>query len=233
MYNDFVGTSLMGMEKIGAKLQGGGSGAIGGLALAGALAAGAAAAKKQKDKDEFFTKPKNPPNPELIEKKGLTPLIPIVGGNPVTDIPDGTNNNLSQNIGEVIEDNKSQQEENKISAQDQINETLQRQWEREDQIRKETQEREDSAWQRSIRDAKLAGINVNLANITPAESGGGIMQTAQPDYAPSELELNQYLKELEAYLNNEIKVEEGQKDRIATFLNKILTTVAMMYMMKR
>lgn len=223
----------MGMQKIGSKLQGGGSAAVGGLALAGALAAGAATAKKQKDKDEFFSKPKNPPNPELIEKKGLPPIVPIIGGNPVTDIPDGTNDNLSQNIGETIEENKNQYNEGKNTINKTIEEVLQKQWEREDEIRKETQEREDTAYQRAVADMKKAGINPNLIGVSPAESGGGIMQTAQPNYAPAEMELNEYLRELELYLDSELNVEEGQKDRISSILQKILSTVAMMYVMKR
>lgn len=48
------------------------------------------------------------------------------------------------------------------------------QWMREDAIRKEVQMREDNAWSRAVEDAIRSGINPNLVNIGPAESGGGI-----------------------------------------------------------
>lgn len=57
------------------------------------------------------------------------------------------------------------------------------QWAREDAIRKETQEREDSAYQRAVEDMKKAGMNpAAVSNISGASSGGGITSATGTDY---------------------------------------------------
>lgn len=57
------------------------------------------------------------------------------------------------------------------------------QWAREDAIRKETQAREDNAWQRAVADMEKAGVNPNLVNAGPASSGGGITTASGLDYS--------------------------------------------------
>lgn len=103
------------------------------------------------------------------------------------------------------------------------------QWAREDQIRRETQAREDSAYQRATEDMRKAGINPNLVGINPAASGGGITNATGIDTSLEEMDLEKSLKELENYLDRELKADEGQKDR----LTDIITTVLMFFAFKK
>lgn len=102
----------------------------------------------------------------------------------------------------VLEDNQTRKEnieESKTINQEKANETINKiknddnelyntiaeiikndrteTWARDDKIRKETQQREDTAYQRAVADLRRAGINPNLINLQPASSGGGIIQT--------------------------------------------------------
>lgn len=52
---------------------------------------------------------------------------------------------------------------------------------REDEIRKETQAREDTAYQRATEDMRKAGIDPNLHGVTQATSGGGITNASRND----------------------------------------------------
>lgn len=99
----------------------------------------------------------------------------------------------------------------------------QRQWDREDAIRAETQAREDNAWQRAVEDMRKAGVNPNLVNAGPAESGGGITSATGLNYAPWESEVNKNLALLEQEINNAFKEDEATKDRITEMITSILS----------
>lgn len=157
--------------------------------------------------------------------KGLTHTIPPETkalGNFIQKITDTTDQNIISPIDQ---------------ARQQALEDQKRLWEREDAIRKETQAREDSAWQRSVEDARKAGINPNLINLTPAASGGGITAGTPIDYTMQEAEHSRMTqKEIAAYeratklmiqqLEQEFEMSENQKDRIQKTVLGALTAGA-------
>lgn len=104
-----------------------------------------------------------------------------------------------------------------------------KQWEREDKIRAEVEAREDSAMQRAVRDAQLAGINPNLMNMQPAASGGGITSATGLEYQTYQAEMKEYLTLLEQEIENEFKGDENKKDR----WNQLISSLIMAMIMKR
>ena len=110
-----------------------------------------------------------------------------------------------------------------------LKELQKEQWAREDEIRKETQAREDSALQRAVEDAKKAGINPNLINIQPAASGGGITSATGIDYNGAQIEVEKYLTEIENMLDRELKADENQKDRFSDLLRGVITAAAIFF----
>lgn len=108
-------------------------------------------------------------------------------------------------------------------------ENQKKQWEREDAIRKETQDREDSAYQRAVADMKKAGINPNLMNINPAESGGGITQATGMDMSTINKILENKSNELVAFLNREFEGDENTKKQLTSLFGQILQSLAMYY----
>ena len=156
-------------------------------------------------------------NIESIPPAEPTPMEPAEpNAGMLPSIQDETNRNIEQNIN--FEDILKKQEE-----------LMKQQWEREDQIRKETQKREDNALQRAVADARKAGINPNLINLQPAASGGGITQASGLNYSLYQGELEKYLTEWENLVNNELKLEEGQKDRLTDTINQIISLVGMYF----
>lgn len=100
-------------------------------------------------------------------------------------------------------------------------------WEREDAIRKETQQREDTAYQRAVEDMRKAGINPNLTGINPASSGGGIINATGQGLITTEM--SGIINEAIAKINNTVKADENQKDRITD----IIRTLAMTMLLKK
>lgn len=124
-------------------------------------------------------------------------------------IQDTTNDNVETSIGG--------------NWQDWAKEMQERQWEREDAIRAETQAREDSAWQRSVADMQKAGVNPNLVNAGPAASGGGITSATGIDYTVYEKEIEKEITLLEQFIDNEFKANENQKNRLTDIIGRILS----------
>lgn len=124
-------------------------------------------------------------------------------------IQDTTNNNVETSIGG--------------NWQDWAKEMQERQWEREDAIRAETQAREDSAWQRAVEDMQKAGVNPNLVNAGPAASGGGITSATGIDYTVYEKEMEKELALLEQFIDNEFNASENQKDRLTNLIGRIIS----------
>ena len=105
-------------------------------------------------------------------------------------------------------------------------------WEREDAIRKHVEEREDSAYQRAVADMKKAGINPELLGVNPANSGGGIIQASRMDTSLLNTDLSGAYSELIAQLNNEVKVDEKQKDRILSIVNNFVDVAGKLLLFK-
>lgn len=97
------------------------------------------------------------------------------------------------------------------------------QWAREDEIRKHVEEREDSAWTRSVRDMINAGINPNLVNASPAASGGGITNATGMDYTLYEKEFDKNLELLMQEIEQNFKGEQADKDRVLKLIQSIIT----------
>lgn len=105
-------------------------------------------------------------------------------------------------------------------------------WEREDAIRKHVEEREDSAYQRAVADMKKAGINPELLGVNPANSGGGITSASRLDNSLLNTDLSGAYSELIAQLNNNVKVDENQKDRILSIVNNFVDLAGRILMFK-
>ena len=209
---------------------GGGLGAIGGSAIAGNLIGN----KKSAFGNDLMTGGKsnwiidgwkqtgNAINNWLIEQKAKNGELEAEAVKPSGETPEVNDTNQAE---ETTEEEQAQQKETFDKAY--MEEMLKKQWEREDMIRKETQEREDSALQRWVKDAKKAGINPNLAiGMKGAESGGGITTATGLDYGGYSAEIQKYTAEL----NAEIEKGEGNKDRINSIVEKIISAAAMIGM---
>lgn len=132
-----------------------------------------------------------------------------------------------------IEDTTGQNVETKVNGIGQsdlfkyIEEQQKKQWEREDLIRKETQEREDTAYQRTVADMVKAGINPNLMNVQPSASGGGITAATGIDYSLIDNEMRKQLTMLEQEIDQAFKQDENAKDRFIDIFGNVLQMIAM------
>lgn len=144
----------------------------------------------------------------------------------VGESQENNNNNVETNekTEPIIQDTTNDNVETSIGGnwQDWAKEMQERQWQREDEIRAETQAREDSAWQRAVADMQKAGVNPNLVNASPAASGGGITSATGIDYTVYEKEMEKEIALLEQFIDNEFNASENQKDRLTNLIGKIL-----------
>ena len=163
-----------------------------------------------------ITTPINP-NPQQPNTEEIEPIIP---GN---EIKDETQTNVEIPINGVTVD-----EWKKLAEEYQ-----QKQWAREDSIRQETQEREDTAYQRAVADARKAGINPNLVNINPAESGGGITQATGIDLSTMQSQMDTDLEKLQQLIDNAFKENENEKDRFNEIFGNLLQTILMALIIKK
>lgn len=154
------------------------------------------------------------------DDKNKTPII----GTPIPEIKDETNNNVET----PIESTKTVDDWIKFMQEQQ-----KARWDREDKIRKETQRREDTAYQRAIKDAQRAGINVNLLNIQPAASGGGITQASGMDMSTISSQMDIDLKEMQQLIDQAFEGKENEKDRFNTIFGNILSYVTMYLLFKK
>lgn len=112
----------------------------------------------------------------------------------------------------------------KDDALKQIEDDQQKLWDREDKIRKKTQEREDNAYQRSVKDMIASGINPNLLGVSPAGSGGGITQASKKDYSHYEKNQDRLLKAIMQTIEHEFKGSEADKDRFIKSMEILIGT---------
>lgn len=111
-------------------------------------------------------------------------------------------------------------------------ETRQAAWDREDQIRKETQEREDTAYQRSVADMLAAGINPNLMNVQPASSGGGITNATQGDATQLQTALTHTGDLIEQMIAQAFEGDQNAKDRFNNLLTSLIGGLTSMILFK-
>lgn len=161
-----------------------------------------------------------PPNTNEEENK---PTIPITPNTPDTpEIEDGTNDNI-----EAILDGIDTQ-----AILDLINKNHADERAYADKIRKETQEREDNAYQRAVADMRKAGINPNLVNLVQSQSGGGIVQPTPKDYSLWQTEINKTLQMLQMEIENNFKGDQNDKDRLVKTITSIMGLIAIGARMK-
>lgn len=135
---------------------------------------------------------------------------------------DNTTQELSnkiQNTPSPIDDSESI----KTNIIEPSKEIMQDQWQREDTIRKETQEREDTAYQRAVEDMRKAGINPNLIGINPASSGGGITQTSGE--TNKNTLITQKFNEQLTKLTEELNLKDNEKERFQSSFDNLLRSV--------
>lgn len=99
---------------------------------------------------------------------------------------------------------------------------------REDQIRAETQAREDTAWQRGIEDLRKSGANINLMAAQPAESGGGITSATGVNTSALTNNMNNEIKEMLQILEQDFKGSENDKDRYMTAFSNLMSFVGIL-----
>lgn len=94
-------------------------------------------------------------------------------------------------------------------------------WDREDALREHIEQREDTALQRWVADARRSGINPNLAlGATGAASGGGITNASQKDYTLENTLLQGDIQKALDDLQRAFEKDENAKDR----LNRIFSS---------
>lgn len=97
-------------------------------------------------------------------------------------------------------------------------------WEREDAIRKETQEREDTAYQRSVSDMRKAGVNPNLQSISGAQAGGGIAGATAKNLARIENEKDRNLQLILQEIQQNWQGSQNDLDRLTNILRSGIST---------
>lgn len=168
-----------------------------------------------------ITQPNNPQENEEEEKQPI--VIPPSGENN-SMIQDSTNNNIETNIGGL-----SAVDEWKKWAEEQRNAL----WAREDQIRKETQEREDNAWQRAVADMRKAGVNPNLVNAGPAASGGGITSATQMDMSTITNQMDIDAEKIQQLIDHAFEGKENEKQQFMDIFGDLLQTIVFSMVMRK
>lgn len=149
---------------------------------------------------------------------GATTGIGHVGAQmiPQTQIPTAPNTKAAEKTLEEIK------ETIQPSAEEMANIEQKELWQREDEIRKETQEREDTAYQRSVSDMRKAGVNPNLQSISGASAGGGITSASQKNLARIENEKDRALKKAMQEIELNWSGTQKDLDRITSIIKEVL-----------
>ena len=109
-----------------------------------------------------------------------------------------------------------------------LRDLMKEQWTREDTIRAETQAREDNAWERAVADMNRAGVNANLVNAGPAESGGGISNATGMDTSLLNTKLQQQTELIKQAIEQGFKGDENQKDRLMEYITSAIQMAGQM-----
>ena len=143
------------------------------------------------------------------------------GGN-MYDVMNYVKDEKDKAVSEAINGKQPTEEELLKQTLDWAEKQQNKEWERENEIRKETQEREDSALQRWGADARKAGINPNLFNGQGAASGGGITSATGLNMTQYETVANRLLTEWETMVNQDFERNENKKDRYNNIIKGLL-----------
>ena len=143
------------------------------------------------------------------------------GGN-MYDVMNYVKDEKDKAVSEAINGKQPTEEELLKQTLDWAEKQQNKEWERENEIRKETQEREDSALQRWVADARKAGINPNLFNGQGAASGGGITSATGLNMTQYETVANRLLTEWETMVNQDFERNENKKDRYNNIIKGLL-----------
>ena len=159
------------------------------------------------------------PEPDEKAKKKMSEIG-------ATNLPDSWQYDNSSDVSSAASSNDTSSVASSAASSNELKESLSTDqkelWEREDAIRKHVEEREDSAYQRAVADMKKAGVNPELLGVNPANSGGGIVSASRLDNSLLNTDLSGAYSELIAQLNNEVKVDQNQKDRILSIVNNFV-----------
>lgn len=142
-------------------------------------------------------------------------------------------NGIGTDFGTIEDDNNTEYEEsleesvsydfsNAEDVAKYSKEWQERQWAREDELRKEQQQRDDTAYRRMVSDMVSAGINPNLVSGTP-NYGTTTQTTTNTGTGLSESNNALYNAIYETL--GEAGIEQQQKDRIANVWLTILQTL--------
>lgn len=127
-----------------------------------------------------------------------------------------------KNAIQTIEDKTEENIVQPVNYRQQAIEDQERLWAREDKIREHIESREDSAWQRAVEDMKKSGVNPNLVDAGPAQSGGGISSASGIDYTMQQEEYDRETQKIIQAIANEFQMNENQKDRLADLVGRLL-----------
>ena len=167
---------------------------------------------------------KNFAQPKIDEKKNQEATIQAIedaGGN-IFDVANYLSTEKEKAVSEAINGKQPTEEELLQKALDWATSEQEKAFAREDAIRKETQEREDNAWQRSIKDMQAAGVNPNLVNASAAASGGGITSATGLNMSQYETTANKLLEEWKTMVEQDFEKNENRKDRYNNIMKGLL-----------
>lgn len=146
------------------------------------------------------------------------------------DYVTGSNLSESEKIDELKENSPSNKENPKQEVEDKTFDNIENQITSFDDFYKDylkhIEEREDTAYQRAVADARKAGINPNLMNIQPASTAGSANIGSAQVQGSQNRELEKYLKELDLYITEELKTSEGAKDRLTSLISSVIMLLA-------
>ena len=169
--------------------------------------------------DETTTGGEKPPTNEDDKK---TPIVPGISGGFGGSEESGS----SEESGAIKDGTDENTGTTTISPMDwitKIEEWRENDRAREDQIRAETQAREDTAWQRGVEDMRKSGINVNLVGAQPAASGGGITSATGVNTSALTSSMNNEIKEMLQVLEQGFKGNENDKDRFMQSFSQLMS----------
>lgn len=115
------------------------------------------------------------------------------------------------------------------ASEDTVISDLEKAYQREDEIRKHVEEREDTAYQRAVADMKAAGINPELLGVTPAVSGGGITSASRKDYSVYTAKMQAQYSLLEQEIQNNFQGDQNKKDRIMDLVKSLISGASILF----